>query len=169
MKIGLILILFFHFIEPTSETVMIEIRDLYERAPVNESAYKKLNNMLETAKLDDELLEGYKGATAMIGAEHVFNPITKLSRFNRGKKILEKAVRNDLNNLELRYLRLTIQTNLPKLLGYSNAIQTDKQLIIKNLEATKDIDLKNRVIDYLMSSNICSADELRKIRLWKKK
>lgn len=169
MKIGFILILFFHFMIPTSETVIIEIRDLYEQAPLNESAYIKLKKMLETAKLDNALSEGYKGATSMIGAEHVFNPITKLNRFNKGKKLLEKAVRNDVNNLELRYLRLTIQTNLPKFLGYSNAVEIDKQLIIKNLETTKDIDLKNRVIDYLMSSNICSTDELRKIKLWKKK
>ena len=169
MKFSLFLIILFSVINPFAEVELIKIRDLYQRAALNEAAHIKLNKLIETTEVNGALLVGYKGAGIMIGANYVFNPISKLSRFNKGKKLIEQAIEKEPKNLELRYLRLTLQTNLPKFLGYSNSINKDKGYIISQLEVTKDLDLRNRILAYLVSSKICTAEELKIVTTWKNK
>ncbi|MEJ5995981.1 hypothetical protein WG904_16255 [Pedobacter sp. Du54] len=152
-KICLLLLLF-----KIDSINVIEIRNLYEIAADDKQANKKLIALLMPVKNDDALLTGYKGAAIMMEANHVFNPITKLSRFNKGKQLIENAIRKDGSNVELRYIRLTIQTNIPGFLGYSNAIEADKKLLINKLEGIKDRDLKNRIENYL-----------QRIKIWKNK
>lgn len=148
---------------------LIEVRNLYEIAANNKSANAKLINLLADVKMDNALLTGYKGAAIMMEANHVFNPITKLSRFRKGKQLLEYAIKLDGVNVELRYIRLTIQTNVPGILGYSSAIEIDKKIIINQLELLKDKDLRNRMISYLIRANVCNSEELRRINVWKNK
>lgn len=148
---------------------LIEIRNLYEIAADNKEANTRLIKLLAGIKTDNAVLTGYKGAGVMMEANHVFNPITKLSRFKRGKLILENAIKSDASNAELRYIRLTIQTNVPGFLGYSNAIDADKKMIIHQLSELKDNDLRNRMVNYLSFAKICTTEELRKINVWKNK
>ncbi|MBC7616548.1 MAG: hypothetical protein H7202_10835 [Pedobacter sp.] len=163
-KIGLLMLIL-------SNTVInvIEVRNLYEVAANSKSANVKLINLLASVKIDNALLTGYKGAAIMMEANHVFNPITKFSRFKKGKQLIEYAIKLDLANVELRYIRLTIQTNVPSILGYSSAIEIDKKIIINHLELLKDKDLRKRMISYLLSANVCNSEELRKINVWKNK
>lgn len=148
---------------------IIEIRNLYEIAAANEGANIKLASLLKDIKTSDALLSGYKGAAIMIEANHVFNPITKLSRFKKGKQVLENAIKLDPTNIELRYIRLTIQANVPRFLGYSNAISGDKKIIIGALEQLQDRDLRKRIVSYLIEAKICSVEELKKVNTWKNK
>ena len=163
-KVGLLMLI-------CSNTVInvIEIRNLYEVAANSKSANAKLINLLAEVKTSNSLLTGYKGAAIMMEANHVFNPITKLSRFKKGKQLLEYAIKSDGANVELRYIRLTIQTNVPSILGYSSAIEIDKKIILSQLELLKDKDLRNRMISYLTRANVCNSEELRKINIWKNK
>ena len=163
-KAGLLLLIL-------SNTVInvIEVRNLYEVAASSKSANTKLINLLSSVKIDNALLTGYKGAAIMMEANHVFNPITKLNRFKKGKQLVEYAIKLDATNVELRYIRLTIQTNVPGILSYSSAIEIDKKIIINQLELLNDKDLRNRMISYLTRANICNSEELRKINVWKNK
>jgi len=151
------------------EDGMVEIRNLYEKAAANKAANEKLIQLLDAANENRPLLTGYKGAAIMMQANHAINPLTKLNRFNTGKKLIEKAIAAANSHMELRYVRLTIQTNLPKFLGYHDDIEKDKKLLIKGLGTVKDIDLRNRIVNYLTSKNICNADEIEEIKLWKNK
>lgn len=148
---------------------MLTLRDLYAKAASSKQANQKLVELLNNEKENQPLLIGYRGASVMIEANHVFNPITKLSRFKKGKELIEQAIQKDPNNVELKFVRLTIQTNLPSFLGYSSSIVNDKQFVIKSLATTKDVDLRSRIVDYLYTSRICTAEELKKITVWKNK
>lgn len=163
-KIGLLVLIL-----NTTLVNLIEVRNLYEVAANNKTANTKLIKLLADVKIDNALLTGYKGAAIMMEANHVFNPITKLSRFKKGKQLLEYAIKLDGTNVELRYIRLTIQTNVPSILGYSNAIEIDKKVIMNELELLKDKDLRNRMISYLTQAKVCNSEELRKIKVWKNK
>lgn len=146
----------------------IKIRNLYEQAAINEDAQLKLN-MLLLSKVENPVLNGYKGANLMISAKYIFNPIKKLSRFNKGKVQMERAIESEPKNLELRYLRFTIQTNLPNFLGYSGNIIKDKEFLVSRLAAVTDVDLRNRIVAYLISSKRCSDSELKEVMVWKNK
>src|SRR5690554_8141337 len=55
------------------------------------------------------VLLGYLGGYQTVWANHVFNPVSKLNTFNEGKRNIEKAIKNDPNSLELRFVRLSVQ------------------------------------------------------------
>lgn len=169
MKFNLILILLLNFFYSIENSELIKIRNLYEQAALKEDVHLKLANLLLNSKVESTLISSYKGANIMIGANYVFNPISKLSKFNKGKKFIEHAVENEPNNVEIRYIRFTIQTNLPKFLGYSSYINRDKEFIINQLGLISDGDLRSRIVAYLLSSNRCNEIEMKKIAAWKNK
>jgi hypothetical protein len=158
---------FMSLVSPLNEPSIDEVRNLYENAATNKHSSSKLNKLLENTKPANFLLSGYQGAAMMIAAKYAINPLNKLSYFKKGKNILEAAINNDPNHIELRYLRLTIQTNIPSFMGYDQAIKSDKSFIINQLAQLKDQDLRNRIVKYLHTKNICTSEELKRIGEWK--
>lgn len=101
----------------------------------------------------DATANGYRGALTMIMASHVFNPVSKLRYFNSGKRILEDAISKEPGNTELRYLRLSVQSNLPSLLNYRASISNDRQYIISNFDDLKSPVVKTNA-ESLLKGNI---------------
>jgi hypothetical protein len=121
---------------------IVQVRAMYSRAPASEKNCKALLELLNPiSEKQNPLLGGYKGCATMIMAKHAFNPFTKLSYFNKGKKILEQAVATDTSNVELRYLRFTIQTNSPTFLGYNGMLAADRSFLLRKLPQVKDASL----------------------------
>lgn len=105
-----------------------ELRSNYPNAIENKQVCENMINLLSKQKLN-ATEEGYYGAYLAIWANHVWNPMDKLSTFKKGKKELENAIKEDHNNVELRFLRLSIQSNVPGILNYDQNIKTDLAFI----------------------------------------
>ncbi|MCA5005752.1 hypothetical protein [Sphingobacterium bovistauri] len=110
--------------------------DLYRKnlalAPTNKKLCYDMITDLEAHGKDKKLL-GFLGAYTMIKANHQLNPINKLSSFNKGKKILENAIKASPTDVELRYVRYAIQSSIPSFLGYNHNLSEDKELLQKQL------------------------------------
>lgn len=65
---------------------------------------------------------------------------------------MERSIRPDAANLELRFLRFTIQTNSPSFLGYNDQIDLDRQFILKNVPRISDDGLKKMIINFMTNS-----------------
>lgn len=146
-----ILRLYFLFAFIVSTPDLQSVRDLYQKAPSSEEQTLKLISLLNVSGIN-ATLQGYKGASTMIMAKHVFNPYSKIQYFNNGKVILEKAIQSDKNNIELRYLRYTIQRNAPSILNYNSNIEEDKTFLKQNVTAVTDKYLKD-MIESLLNDN----------------
>jgi len=94
---------------------------------------------------------------------HSYNPVAKLKYFNEGKIYLEKAIAQASNNVELHFLRFTIQTNLPGFLGYKSNIEEDRSFILRTMISsefrTSDPDLYNRIYNYFFSCDYISEND----------
>ena len=156
------------FFSSRQEVAIVEVRNLYEKSTKDKNANLKLNALLAEVNESNPLLLGYKGAVTMVNANYGIDPFAKLSNFKKGKNLIEYAIKKEPNNIELRYVRLTLQTNIPSFLGYASAIQKDKAFIIENLAKVKDSDLGGRILKYLTNNTICNEEELKKIDLWRK-
>ncbi len=99
--------------------------------------------------LADPLLLGYHGAVRMARGRHAFDPLSRLVHFNGGKAMLEKAIASDRANTELRFLRLSIQVNVPSFLGYDGNKAEDLALVEQKLKEMKDPVLKERIIRFI--------------------
>ena len=155
-----ILISFFMKDEPKVETV----RNLFYEASVNKSAAAKFQKALSVVdKNSSPVLLCYKGVAEMMQAKHVFSPFIKLAKFKNGKSMIEESISRDPDDLELRFLRFSIQSNLPAFLNYDSQIPGDKKKLINGYSRIKDVELRRRVVDYLSTSKYCTVDELKKI------
>ncbi len=124
------------------------IRKNYSQAVTNKALCKAMINELSTINKKDEYL-GYLGAFQAIWANHTINPINKLSTFNKGKKNIEKAIKNKPNSVELRFVRLSIQKNVPRILGYNENIAEDETFVRNYLSSIQSNILKKMCQDIL--------------------
>lgn len=138
-----------------------KIRQLYSQAAADSQVCEQLHAMLDDiVDLEQHpVLLGYQGATQAIRAKHAFFPHLKLSRFWEATHIIKRAIIKDEKNVELRFLRFTIQTNSPALLGYKENIEEDKQLITAALPQLKDKGLVKAIATALLANNTSSQQD----------
>ncbi len=142
-----------------AEWNMVAIRDLYYQAAASKADSDKFKAALNAIPNPNTSIKGYIAVSHMIEAKHLFNPTSKLSAFNNGKTLLENTIKNDPENLELRFLRIGVQTNTPSFLGYSSQIEGDKKMILSKYALLTDADLKRRVRDFMLTAGICTEAE----------
>lgn len=135
-----------------AQTDIETLRKSYYKVDTDSIACYKLYKKVSTEKFSDNLSNGYKGAVICAMAGHSKKKEEKLKLFNEGKKLLEDAVKKDSSNVELRFLRLTIQSGSPKALGYNKKISTDKDFIIQHLDSVKNTTVKKHIIQYMVES-----------------
>lgn len=124
-------------------------RILFLSAVEKEEKAVELLNLTAGAGKENAVLLGYQGIARTLLGKHAFNPVNKVNYFNKGKKILETALSISPDNVELRYLRLTLQENVPSFLGYSGQISEDRAFIKSRLSGLEDRQLKEMITDYL--------------------
>lgn len=129
-----------------------EIRGAFQKAAVEEKSCRNLLKILgDYNEKNNPLFGGYKACATMIMAKYVFNPFTKMSYFSKGKSLLEKCITVDKQNIELRYLRYTIQRKVPFFLQYRSSINEDKRMISDAVVNLKDAELKKMISEFLIA------------------
>ena len=127
------------------------------------SAYPKAVESAEiTAQLDGELakvnssnkpvLLAYKGAVSTLKAKFAKSRSDKKEFFKEGVSLIESAVKADPSNVEIRYIRMSVQENSPRFLGYHKNIAEDKEFILKDYKTISSSDLKKLVKDFVLKS-----------------
>lgn len=111
---------------------------------------------------DDPLLIGFKAMSEFMQCKHLLNPMSRLSHFNKGRDLLEAAIKREKGAAELIFFRFTTQSTVPALLRYSDNIQEDKLYLInflKQVDGLKDKDLLHRIKAYLLINKYTTAAE----------
>ncbi|MFN3019818.1 hypothetical protein ACK1KB_02370 [Chryseobacterium sp. TY3] len=109
-----------------------EVRMSYNKAVLDKKLCKKMIEELELSKEKSVIALAYLGAYQTIWANHVFNPLSKLATFKKGKNNIELAISKEPENVEIRYIRFSVQKNAPSFLGYNNNLKEDRDFLVKN-------------------------------------
>lgn len=112
----------------SNDNYLEQVRANYVAAAQNSKLCNKMIQELSNTRKDPVLL-AYLGGFKAIWAKHTINPFGKLSTFKEGKILIEKAVKDDPNNIEVRFVRLSVQKNCPFFLGYKQNIKEDVKFI----------------------------------------
>ena len=139
------------------------IRQLYISAPGNKQAAIQLNQLMLQVDSGSAapVLVCYKGANEMIEAKYAPSPIVKFKKFNMGKELITKAINRDTLNLEMRFIRYSIQSNLPAFLPFHDELNDDKRFLLKNTNDCKDPELKSMIFNYLSALFVNQRKELK--------
>ena len=140
---------------------LIQIRTLHQKAYDSDEDAMFFADYMEQIEYDNNVvIDGYKAMSKVFMAKNGWNPYKKYTSFKEGTDLLDESVKRDQNNVELRFLRYTVQCNAPSFLGYSENIEADKKFIISNWPDISDMDLKNRIRNYMLGSENLSDQEL---------
>lgn len=159
----LYIFLLFGFQPTTASPYLDQLREEYASAAKDADLCKKNIDLLMKVKNPTTLQLAYSGAFHAIWADHLSSPLAKLNAFKKGKEQLEKALQKDKDNIEVRFLRLTIQFNSPAMLGYKNNIEQDLALILENLEQVESVVLKNSIRNFLLQTDLLSVEQRKMI------
>lgn len=153
MKVFIVIL--FAFTSAFASPSQSEVRSIFHKAATEERSCRQLikilNNYNET---NNPIYAGYKACATMMMAKYVFNPYSKLSYFFKGRALLEKCIANEKQNVELRFLRFTVQSKAPFFLNYRSSIKEDKAIIKNSLAAMQDIELKKLIIQFINSEKV---------------
>jgi len=133
--------------------------------------YKYASPLLEKLQLirNPNALElGYKAATEAIMAKPGWNIFRKMAYLRRSRESFNQAVRIDSRDLEIRFLRLSVEHHIPRYLGFSANMASDKQLIVDNIEMFEDKELPQEIADYIIlfsvECGLYTQEELDKLK-----
>lgn len=105
----------------------------------------------------------YFGVVQALKAKHAWNPYYKVKYLNDAEKILQTAVNHEPDNIEIRFMRFSIEHNVPGFLGYTKHLVADREELIKQLErkyyATADQEVVITIIKFLLESKRCTPHE----------
>jgi hypothetical protein len=74
----------------------------------------------------------YKAAAEAIRARDA-SMFNKLTYVQNATKQFDQAVKLDSDNAEIRFLRLSVESNLPSFLGLSQHVEEDRQFLLDTL------------------------------------
>lgn len=142
-----------------------EARKKYFEAIGDEQKIEKLLKQLQDIKNSSALLLAYCAACESMMAQFSWNPYTKLAQVNKSFNFFEKAVKDDYQNVEIRFLRFSVQHNVPDFLRKNREFEEDKDVLVKNFEnADFDAEFRQFIIGYLKDSKRFEVSELEILR-----
>ncbi len=122
-------------------------------------AFLLYDELTPITKKDNASLVAYKGAVTVLTSKYIKGAKDKKERLVKGVSLIEYALDKEPNTIEIRFIRMTLQQNIPKFLKYNTAIETDKAFILSNFQKTKSKVLKQHIKDYILQSKFFTTAE----------
>jgi hypothetical protein len=136
------------------------IRHDYKEAAQDKTKVNLFNTQLiAVTKKDKPILVAYKGAGIALKGRYSKKIKDKKRFFIEGVTLVEYALKKAPKNIELRFIRLGIQENTPKLLKYKANISEDKNYILSHFKTVKSSALKKHIKEYVLQSKVFTVEE----------
>ena len=139
------------------------IRKLLVSALNSKKTTDSLYTNLGALKSPSALVNGYMGTLQALKAKHAWNPYFKIKYLNDSQSTFKTAVSRDPHNIEIRFMRFSIEHNVPGFLGYNKNLVADRQEIVKQVDkkyyAQADKQLVKTIILFLIESKRCTPAE----------
>ncbi|MHA7057015.1 hypothetical protein ACWGOQ_0007340 [Aquimarina sp. M1] len=141
----------------TNSTVsdVTQVRELYRSAKDSKvNTEKFLEFVKNTDYQNDLVLSAYYGCALTLKASFSEKRGDKISFFKQGKNLIENAIEAAPDNIELRMIRLSVQSSAPRITRYYREIDEDKNYLINNIDKITSPKLKEFIKGYMSKSTI---------------
>lgn len=105
------------------------LRHHYEQAAASKEGGDKFYDLLHNYNEPNALVLGYKAASEAIKARDA-SMLNKLTYIQQAARTFEQAIALDPANVEVRFLRFSVESNLPPFLGLSKHVEDDKAFLL---------------------------------------
>lgn len=112
------------------QTDLEALRNSYAKSNLSNANTEAFINLAGKQSGSDAVTGGYKAAAQIMEAK--FAKKNRKAMVKNGATSLESIIKNNPNNIELRLIRLSVQENIPKIVGYRGSMKDDKAFLINN-------------------------------------
>jgi hypothetical protein len=141
-------------------------RAAYLNAGKNDDGVRSFYNASASYPMNTALDKAYRGVAIAMYASLASTVVEKFNVFSEGKKLIEEAVVADWYNPEIRFLRFSVQAEVPFVVGYSSNLEEDAYVVIDALEK-KRIDSSvyfwNVAIRFMLASGELNNDQKNRL------
>lgn len=174
-RVKLLRLLFLSFLLTLSALVSTEanpyavthLRRQYQQAAASKEAGEKFYQLMAAYDKQDAVVLAYKAAAEAIRARDA-SMFNKLTYVQNASKLFEQAVKLDSDNPEIRFLRLSVESNLPGFLGLSPHVEEDRQFLVATLlrhpNSGLDAETFGLVRTFMVDRGHVSDAEAQKLR-----
>ncbi len=134
------------------------LRNAYSTANKSNQNAEKFIDLAESSTSTDTNVLGYKAASYFLKSKLNLEKGKRIENLKIGGKQLESLISKNPNNAELRMIRLSLQENLPKIVGYYKNINEDKEFLLKNV-SNQSSDIKKYIRNFIAQSKSFTAKE----------
>ena len=134
------------------------LRNAYSKANLSNEGAKNFIQLADKNSSSDPLVKGYKAAAKILEAKVTTEKNKRKSFVKSGATDLEAVIKSNPNNVELRVIRMSVQENIPKIVGYSKNLKEDKTYILTNY-SKQNSSLKTYIKKFAMQSKTMTATE----------
>lgn len=149
---------------PAQKLDIGKIRKDMLRAINSPKVTDSLYNNLQNINKKPPLVTAYFGALEALKAKNSWNPYNKIKYLNLSGKTVQQAVNASPDDMEIRFVRFSIQSNLPHFLGLAKDLDADKNQILHQLKqknyGTADTLFVQNIIKFMIDSKQCSPQEI---------
>ncbi|MFD2284622.1 hypothetical protein GJU39_02945 [Pedobacter petrophilus] len=132
-----------------------------ENSKLTESLLVKLNKLPNKTALTT----AYIGTLEALKAKHAWNPYSKIKYVKVSMQTMQSAINMDKENMEIRFMRFSIQHYTPSFLGFSKDLTADRKEIVKHYQngnfGVADQTLVKNVARFMVDSNRCTPEEVK--------
>lgn len=147
----------------TNGNELDSLREAYFRA-TNANGVAQFKKISEARMKEGTVQQAYHGAALAMSAGYAEGIWTRMELFNSGKSLLEEAITQDATNPEIRFLRFSIQANIPSILMYSGNMDEDLNQICTSLtRLNKPTPFWKKAIQVMLDSEKTTTKQ--KVRL----
>ena len=139
------------------------IRNAYSKANTSNEGAKNFIELADKSSSSDPLIKGYKAAAKILEAKVTTEKNKRKSFVKSGATELETVIKYNPNNVEMRLIRMSIQENIPKIVGYSKNLKEDKAYILSNYTRQNSV-LKVYIKKFAMQSKTMTATEKNSLK-----
>jgi hypothetical protein len=137
-----------------------EIRIAYSKAKESESNLKVLEKLLKEQEPTNVVIKAYLGCLEALKGKYAWLPFQKLVYVDNATHLLNRAVKEASEDIEIRFLRFSIEISLPAFLAKSHHIEQDKISIIENIAESKlSKEFLSVIADFVVKSGKCNKTE----------
>lgn len=141
-----------------------DIRSHFHQAVLDPEKSPDFYEFIQKTDLTTATVKAYKAVSEAMMARAFWNPFSKLSQVKKYDLMMSEAVALDSNNIEIRFLRLAIEYNLPRFLGYSVHLEDDTNMIIENLSKINVLQIDSSfgryILYFLRNTGLCDSSQI---------
>ncbi len=132
-----------------------EVRQAFKHANDTEENAEQFYELTKAFGVNEgTILSAYHGASLALKASKAKQRRDKIAYFKQGKQLIDAAILVKPNAIELRMIRLSVQSNAPKITRYHKNITADKKFITDHVDTINSVQLKTLVKGFMKDSKL---------------